>query len=71
MILGQHVPVAADLQHVVDAGWDHDLDHVAGVLDRELGRLVPEQQRRAVQNTHLCGLDVDRGLTGARAADAE
>jgi hypothetical protein len=71
VVLGELVAVPADLQHVLDAGRDHHLDHVAGVLDGELGRVVPEQQRRRVQDADVRGLDVDRGLTQAVAAHAE
>jgi len=47
VVLHRRIALTADLQGVVDVVRDRYLDHVPGVLDRELGRLVPPQQRSA------------------------
>jgi hypothetical protein len=48
VVLHQPIAAAADLQGVVGVGWDRHLDHVPGVLDRELGRLIAQQQWSAM-----------------------
>src|SRR6516162_6076118 len=71
VVLLQLVAVAVDLQRVADADRDRHLHHVPGVLDAELGRLIPQQQWRAVVGGQLAGPDVDRRLIHARTAGRE
>ena len=63
VVLRERVPVAADLEHVLDAGRDRHFDDVAGVLDDELRGVISEQQRWAMDLADARCPDVDRGLT--------
>jgi hypothetical protein len=71
VVLHHRVLVAADLKRVGDASRGRHLHDVPGVLDAQLGLLIPQQQRRTVKGSYLVRLDVDRRLVHAQAAGRE